>query len=288
MMTQALARLDTTLPISNLEAFISQANRMPMLTEAEEKEFATSLQKNNDLDAARKLIMPHLRFVIRVARGYQGYGLPLGDLIQEGNVGLMKAVKRFDPSIGVRLVSFAVHWIKAEIHEFILKNWRIVKVATTKAQRKLFFKLRSSKQRLGWFTNDEINAVAKDLSVKPETVRQMEKRLNAHDAPFDGVAHDDAQDDTPAFSPADYLADPALNPEQAYEKSSASQHDIQGLQNAMTALDNRSRDILTARWLSEKKATLHDLAEKYSISLERIRQIEKTAMEKVKDAMTTH
>ncbi len=284
---QELALLDSSLPISNLDAYITQANRLPMLTEAEEKAFATQLHTNNDHNAARKLIMPHLRYVVRVARGYQGYGLPLGDLIQEGNIGLMKAVKRFNPDMGVRLVSFAVHWIKAEIHEFILKNWRIVKVATTKAQRKLFFKLRSAKSRLGWFTNDEVNAVAKDLNVKPEAVRLMEERLNARDAAFDGFATSDDSDDFIRHAPADYLASETAGPAALYESNTHNTATMESLQTAMMNLDERSRDILTARWLQDKKSTLHDLAEKYGVSAERIRQIEKLAMSKVKTKMAS-
>lgn len=282
---RALALLDASLPISNLDAYITQANRLPMLTELEEKTYATQVQQNNDHESARKLIMPHLRYVIRVARGYQGYGLPLGDLIQEGNVGLMKAVKRFNPDMGVRLVSFAVHWIKAEIHEFILKNWRIVKVATTKAQRKLFFKLRSAKNRLGWFTNDEVNAVAKDLNVKPEAVRLMEERLNAHDAAFDGYASADDNEDFVGYAPVDYLENQARGPADTYEDNSNTAATTAGLQSAMMKLDARSREILTERWLNDQKATLHDLADKFGVSAERIRQIEKLAMQKIKSKM---
>lgn len=284
---QELAVLDSSLPISSLDAFITQANRLPMLSEEEEKDLATSLHQNNDLDAARKLIMPHLRYVVRVARGYQGYGLPLCDLIQEGNVGLMKAVKRFNPDMGVRLVSFAVHWIKAEIHEFILKNWRIVKVATTKAQRKLFFKLRSAKKRLGWFTNEEVNAVAADLNVKPETVRQMESRLNAHDTAFEGFAPSDSAGEQVSFAPADYLESSAPSPQALYEQQTEMRADAESLQHALMTLDERSRDIIAARWLADKKATLHDLADKHGVSAERIRQIEKLAMNKVKKALVS-
>ena len=278
-----LALLDTSLPISNVDAYITQTARFPLLTELEEKTYATQLQHNNNSNAARQLIMPHLRYVVRVARGYQGYGLPLCDLIQEGNIGLMKAVKRFDPSMGVRLASFAVHWIKAEIHEFILKNWRIVKIATTKAQRKLFFKLRSAKTRLGWFTNDEINAVAKDLKVQPETVRQMEQRLNAHDASFDRSSDEDS--DVTTAAPEDYLISPLPGPAALYEKHTHKTATVEKLQAAIKTLDTRSRAILTARWLHDTKATLQELAAQYGVSAERIRQIEKLAMEKMKEQM---
>ena len=277
-----LALLDSSLPINNVDAYITQTARFPLLTELQEKTFAIELQQENNLDAARQLIMPHLRYVVRVARGYQGYGLPLCDLIQEGNIGLMKAVKRFDPSMGVRLASFAVHWIKAEIHEFILKNWRIVKVATTKAQRKLFFKLRSAKTRLGWFTNDEINAVAKDLNVKPETVRQMEQRLNAHDASFDRATNDE---DHTTEAPEDYLVSNLPGPAAIYERRAHKTANVENLQTAMETLDARSRAILTARWLHDTKATLQELAAQYGVSAERVRQIEKLAMEKMKEKM---
>jgi RNA polymerase sigma-32 factor len=228
--------------------------------------------------------MSHLRFVVRVARGYSGYGLPLGDLIQEGNIGLMKAVKRFDPNVGVRLVSYAVHWIRAEMHEYILRNWRIVKVATTKAQRKLFFNLRSKKKRLGWLNREEVNAVAADLGVKPETVLEMESRLSGQDIGFDLSAADD-DEDTRHFAPAAYLADDSNDPAQLIEQSDWSERNIGSLVEALTTLDERSRVILEERWLSEDKTTLHDLATRYGVSAERIRQLEKNAISKLKKTM---
>ena len=238
------------------------------------------LREQEDLQAAQTLVMSHLRFVVRIARGYSGYGLALPDLVQEGTVGLMKAVKRFDPDMGVRLVSFAVHWIKAEIHEFILKNWRIVKVATTKAQRKLFFNLRSSKKRLGWFSREEVEGVAEDLGVKPETVLEMESRLSGHDVAFDGPTLDD--EDAPIATPAGYLPDLRMEPSRMLESSDSEEQMKTRLLAALDGLDERSRAILEARWLSEQKATLHELAARYSVSAERIRQIEKVAMNKMK------
>lgn len=270
------------LPIGSLDAFIYQANQIPMLTLEEEQACATRLQKEGDLDSARRLVLAHLRYVIRVARGYLGYGLPLADLIQEGNIGLMKAVKRFDPTMGVRLVSFAVHWIKAEIHEFIIRNWRIVKVATTKAQRKLFFKLRSQKVRLGWFGDDEVTAVARDLGVSKAEVLRMEQRLNACDLAFDMPAHDV---DDHALVPQDYLSDPHADPAYLLECERGETHDREQLQAAFEQLDERSRAILKARWLDDEKATLHDLAATYQVSAERIRQLEKNAFHKLKRHM---
>ncbi|VAX06691.1 RNA polymerase sigma factor RpoH [hydrothermal vent metagenome] len=267
------------MPTGSIDAYISAAYQLPMLSAEEEYSFATRLQKDNDLDAARAMVMSHVRFVIRVARGYSGYGLALPDLIQEGTVGLMKAVRRFDPEMGVRLVSFAVHWIKAEIHEFILRNWRIVKVATTKAQRKLFFNLRSSKKRLGWFSQEEIEGVAKDLGVKPETVQEMELRLSGHDMAFD--IQDSGDEDRPV-APASYLPDMRMEPAARLEQADSSNHEQEQLYIAMGDLDDRSKAILQARWLSDKKATLHELADHYGVSAERIRQIEKNAMKKIK------
>jgi len=282
-MNTYLKALDPRLPIDSLEAYLAQVNRIPMLTQAEEYQLATRLQHYQDLDAAKQLVLSHLRFVARIAKGYAGYGLPIGDLIQEGNIGLMKAVKRFDPKIGVRLVTFAVHWIKSEMHEFILRNWRIVKIATTKAQRKLFFNLRTMKKRLGWFTDEEINAVAKDLKVKPETVREMEMRLNTSDTPYD--SHDDSDDDYSPTSPALYLSDQRYNPEQELENADWSTQSNHSLLQALEQLDTRSQEILNARWLNEEKSTLQDLADKYQVSAERIRQLEKIAMQKLKVAM---
>lgn len=283
-MNKSLQTFDLRLPINSLDAYINYVNQIPLLSQKEEHDLAVSLQTQNDLDAARQLVLAHARYVVRIAKGYMGYGLSLNDLIQEGNVGLMKAVKRFDPDVGVRLVTFAVHWIKSEIHEFILRNWRIVKIATTKAQRKLFFNLRSMKKRLGWFTNEEINEVAKDLGVKPETVREMEMRLNNADASFDG--HPD-EDDDHAFNatPAGYLEDHRYSPADTYEKSDHVEQSNAALQHGLNQLDERSQEILSARWLNEKKATLQELADKYQISAERVRQLEKNAMNKLKNAM---
>jgi RNA polymerase sigma-32 factor len=264
----------------SLDAYIQAANQIPMLSQEEEIALATRLQSEGDLEAARKLVMSHLRFVIHVARGYSGYGLPQADLIQEGNIGLMKAVKRFDPTVGVRLVSFAVHWIRAEIHEFILRNWRIVKLATTKAQRKLFFNLRKSKKHLGWFSQAEVEAVAKDLNVDPTVVLEMEKRMSGHDASFDGYNDNDDDDYSPA--PAGYLQDFSSEPSVMLENENWETHNNQKLLSALEGLDERSRDILQQRWLSDQKSTLHDLAAKYNVSAERIRQLEKNAMTKMK------
>ena len=263
----------------SIEAYISAAYRFPMLSADEEQTLAKRLRDDNDLEAARQLVLSHLRFVVRIARGYSGYGLPQQDLIQEGTVGLMKAVRRFDPNVGVRLVSFAVHWIRAEIHEFILRNWRIVKVATTKAQRKLFFNLRSSKKRLGWFTREEVEGVARDLGVKPETVLEMEARLSGHDVAFDGA---DTDDDEPSMAPAAYLPDLRHEPGSQLERMDAEQRERKLLYAALEQLDERSQTILQARWLSEKKSTLHELAGQFGVSAERIRQIEKNAMNKLK------
>lgn len=276
--------LDSLAPGQNLESYIQSVNTFDLLTADEEKELAERLYYHDDIDAARRLVLSHLRFVVHIAKSYSGYGLNQGDLIQEGNVGLMKAVRRFNPEVGVRLVSFAVHWIKAEMHEFILRNWRIVKVATTKAQRKLFFNLRSSKKRLGWLNEKEAQAIADDLGVKLKTVYEMEGRLTAHDATFDAPTEDD--DDGPALSPIHYLelngADPATLIEQENYDADASDQ----LFAALEELDERSRDIIQKRWLSDNKATLHELADVYGVSAERIRQLEKNAMKKVKKAMT--
>jgi len=268
------------LPTGSLETYVHSVKQIPMLTVEEEQELARRLRDTDDLGAARQLVMSHLRFVVRVARGYKGYGLPQADLIQEGNIGLMKAVKRFDPEVGVRLVSFAVHWIRAEMHEFILRNWRIVKVATTKAQRKLFFNLRSAKKRLGWMSQDEVDGVAKDLGVSARDVLEMEKRLSAHDAPFDAPTATDAESEH--FAPAGYLEDNRVGPEQQAEMRQNESLDQQGLRHALTALDERSREIIKHRWLAEKKLTLHDLADKFGVSAERIRQLEQNAMKKMR------
>ena len=282
-MTNALQAIDALSPGVNLESYITTVNAIPVLTVAEEKELAERLHYQGDLESARRLVMSHLRFVVHIARSYSGYGLNQGDLIQEGNVGLMKAVKRFNPEVGVRLVSFAVHWIKAEIHEFILRNWRIVKVATTKAQRKLFFNLRSQKKRLGWLSQDEAKAIAADLGVETKTVFEMEGRLNAHDAAFDAGADDD--DESAYQAPAYYLEDHSQDPAQVVEAANYEQDTSERLVQAMGELDERSRAILQQRWLNEDKSTLHELAAVYQVSAERIRQLEKNALKKLKDAM---
>jgi len=269
-------------PGANLNAYVQAVSSFSILTVEEEQQLARDLHQNGNLDAARKLVMAHLRFVVHIARSYNGYGLPLGDLIQEGNVGLMKAVKRFDPDKGVRLVSFAVHWIKAEIHEFILRNWRIVKIATTKAQRKLFFNLRGAKKRLAWLSNDEAEAVALDLGVDVKQVREMEGRLASYDAGFD--AGEDDEDDN-YVAPAHYLEDNRYDPAARLEEANWEEASVNGLEMAMDKLDDRSRVILQRRWLNDDKATLHDLAAEYGVSAERIRQLEKNAMNKVKAMM---
>jgi RNA polymerase sigma-32 factor len=275
--------LRLALPIGNLAAYRQAVNSVPMLSADEEKALAERYQSTQDLDAAWELVTSHLRFVVRVARGYSGYGLQEADLIQEGNIGLMKAVKRFDPSIGVRLVSFAVHWVRAEIHEYILRNWRIVKVATTKAQRKLFFNLRGAKKRLGWLNNAEVHAVADDLGVSPDTVLEMEKRLSAYDAAFDAQASDDSESDR--FAPAGYLQDMRFEPSAQVEAEEWQAHSEQRLHEALGDLDARSCDIVTKRWLNEEKVTLQDLADTYGISAERVRQLEKNAMNKMKGVL---
>jgi len=281
-MSKQLA-IPMTLPTGNMEAYISAAFRLPMLSAEEEHDFAVRLRDNDDLAAARALVTSHLRFVVRIARGYSGYGLPQNDLIQEGTVGLMKAVRRFNPDMGVRLVSFAVHWIKAEIHEYILRNWRIVKVATTKAQRKLFFNLRSAKKRLGWFSRQEVEEVAQDLGVKSETVLEMESRLSNYDVAFDGCDADD--DDIPGIAPVAYLPDLRHEPSLLLEQADNAAYERDGLYAALESLDERSRDILQRRWLNEAKETLHELAEEYGVSAERIRQIEAAAMKKLRGTL---
>ncbi|HHE9060747.1 TPA: RNA polymerase sigma factor RpoH [Haemophilus influenzae] len=269
-------------PQGSIEGYIRAANEYPMLTAEEEKELAERLYYHEDLDAAKKLILSHLRFVIHVARGYSGYGLPQADLIQEGNIGLMKAVKRFNPEVGVRLVSFAVHWIKAEIHEYVLRNWRIVKVATTKAQRKLFFNLRKTKQRLGWFNENEVDMVANELGVSKEDVIEMESRMSGADVGFD-LPTDDAETET--YSPALYLEDKSSNFAAELENENFESQATEQLGVALQSLDARSQDIIKARWLDDHKATLHDLAAKYNVSAERIRQLETNALKKLKSAV---
>jgi RNA polymerase sigma-32 factor len=285
MMTTALAPRQAELmlagPLGSLDQYIQAANSIPVLTADEEYELATRFRETNDLDAARRLVLAHLRFVIHVARGYAGYGLQLGDLIQEGNIGLMKAVKRFDPEVGVRLVSFAVHWIRAEIHEFVLRNWRLVKIATTKAQRKLFFNLRKAKKHLGWLSKDEAEAVAQDLGVTTRDVAEMEQRLAGRDVSFDLDPEDDED-----FAPVAYLPSPNSDPGEAVEREDWDSDAHERLDVALGKLDERSRDILARRWLAENKATLHELAADYHVSAERIRQIEANAIAKLKTQMS--
>jgi RNA polymerase sigma-32 factor len=283
VMNKGLQAVDALSPGANLEAYISTVNAIPILSVEEERELANRLHYQEDLEAARRLVMAHLRFVVHIARSYSGYGLNQSDLIQEGNVGLMKAVKRFNPEVGVRLVSFAVHWIKAEIHEFILRNWRIVKVATTKSQRKLFFNLRSQKKRLGWLSQAEAKSIAADLGVETRTVFEMEGRLNAYDAAFDAGVDDD--DDSAYQAPAYYLEDKSADPALTVEADNYEQDASERLSSALSDLDDRSRAILQQRWLSDEKATLHELAAIYNVSAERIRQLEKNAMKKLKNAM---
>ena len=286
MTSTALALRNTELmlagPVGSLDRYIQAASSVPMLSAEEERELAVRLRETGDIDAARRLVLSHLRFVVHIARGYVGYGLSLGDLIQEGNVGLMKAVKRFDPSVGVRLVSFAVHWIRAEIHEFVLKNWRVVKVATTKAQRKLFFNLRKAKKHLGWLTHEETEAVAKDLGVSAREVTEMEKRLTGYDVSFD-PAPTASEDDE--FAPVAYLPSAGSDPAQLIERDDWEADAQERLHEAIEGLDERSRDILAKRWLVEQKATLHQLAAEYGVSAERIRQIEAKALRKLKQQL---
>ena len=283
MSTALVARRDEMMlavPVGNLDAYINAVAAVPVLSAEEESELAWRFRRDEDLDAARQLVMSHLRFVVHIARGYNGYGLQLGDLIQEGNIGLMKAVKRFDPSVGVRLVSFAVHWIRAEIHEFVLKNWRLVKVATTKAQRKLFFNLRKAKQRLGWLTAEETRAVADDLGVTPAEVNEMEQRLAARDMSLDPAP--DAEDEDRVGAPVSFLPAAAADPAELVADEDWEESAVETLAAALAGLDERSRDILRRRWLSEDKATLQDLAAEYGVSAERIRQVEAAAMKKLR------
>lgn len=273
--------LDLPTPVGSLEAYIDAVGRVPLLTEDEERSLALRYREEDDLAAARRLVLSHLRFVVKVARGYLGYGLAHSDLIQEGNIGLMKAVKRFDPGVGVRLVSFAVHWVRAEIHEFILKNWRIVKVATTKAQRKLFFNLRSAKKRSGWLSHQEADVIASELGVDAKTVLLMEERMSAHDQAFD-VSIEDGEDDP---APANYLADMRFEPSRQLEAVEEIQDGTERLAQALRRLDDRSRDIVASRWLQEPKQTLQDLARKYSVSAERVRQIENQAFGTLRKAL---
>jgi RNA polymerase sigma-32 factor len=262
-------------PVGSLDAYIHGVGQVPVLSHQEEQDLARRFRDDDDLEAARQLVLSQLRFVVHIARSYTGYGLPLGDLIQEGNVGLMKAVKRFDPDVGVRLVSFAVHWIRAEIHEYVIKNWRLVKIATTKAQRKLFFNLRKSKKYLGWLSHDETNAIATDLGVSAREVSEMEKRLAAYDMAFDPAPHDDEES---TYAPAQYLPSPTPDPYDIIEADDWKDQANAQLRNALAELDARSRAILQARWLAEKKTTLQELAKQYGISAERVRQIEQRAI----------
>lgn len=282
-MSKLLPAVNALSPGANLESYIATISGIPVLTVEQERELTHRLHYQQDLEAARVLVMSHLRFVVHIARSYSGYGLNQADLIQEGNLGLMKAVKRFNPEVGVRLVSFAVHWIKAEIHEFILRNWRIVKVATTKAQRKLFFNLRSQKKSLGWLSQDEASAIADDLGVEKRTVFEMEGRMHSYDAAFDAGVDDD--DETASRAPAYYLEDKNADPALQVETNNFEQDSNDRLHSALANLDERSRDILQRRWLNEDKATLHDLAAVYGVSAERIRQLENNAMKKLKSAL---
>ncbi|BCU64453.1 alternative sigma factor RpoH [Acinetobacter bouvetii DSM 14964 = CIP 107468] len=282
-----LMPLSLSAPGVNLGAYISTVNQIPILTAEQEKELAERYYYDQDLDAAKMLVMSHLRFVVHIARSYAGYGLPQGDLIQEGNLGLMKAVKRFDPNMGVRLVSFAVHWIKAEIHEYVIRNWRIVKIATTKAQRKLFFNLRSLKKSSKKLTLAEAQSIAKDLNVTAEQVLEMEGRLTAYDAAFEAQGDDDDEGST-HVAPALYLEDNRYDPARLVENEDYEEQSTSALHDAMDQLDDRSRNILQRRWLDDEKSTLHELAAEYNVSAERIRQLEKNAMEKIKVAMSSN
>ena len=282
-MSNNLQSMALSVPHSgSIEGYIQAVSSIYMLSAEEERELAVRLREDEDLQAARKLVMSHLRFVVHIAKSYSGYGLPQADLIQEGNIGLMKAVKRFDPTVGVRLVSFAVHWIKAEIHEFVLKNWRIVKVATTKAQRKLFFNLRKAKKRLGWFTHDEVQTVANELGVSTKEVLQMEARMSSQDQAFDLSAD---EDETGNFAPVQFLEDKSSDVETDVINNDWDTAASKRLYSAIKTLDDRSQDIIETRWLADNKITLQDLADKYQVSAERVRQIEKNAMKKLQAAM---
>jgi RNA polymerase sigma-32 factor len=267
-------------PIGSFDAYVDAVSRIPVLSREEESELATRLRRDDDLDAARQLVLSHLRFVVHIARGYHGYGLPLGDLVQEGNVGLMKAVKRFDPTVGVRLVSFAVHWIRAEIHEYVLRNWRLVKIATTKAQRKLFFNLRKYKRHLGWLSAAETQAVARDLGVSAADVTEMERRLASRDVSYDLAP--DADEEEESYSPSAYLPAPDADPAVAVERAEWDDDVTDKVAHAMAQLDARSQAVLRARWMTDQKATLHELADEYGVSAERIRQIEANAIKKLR------
>ncbi len=280
-MGKELQPMDISAPGQNLEAYLNSIQNIAILSPEEERKLAEDLYYREDLEAARQLVMAHLRFVVHIARGYSGYGLPQADLIQEGNVGLMKAVRKFNPEVGVRLISFAVHWIKSEIHEYVLKNWKIVKVATTKAQRKLFFNLRNKKKDITWLSEDDVKMISNELDVKEDTVREMEQRMSSHDVSFDPYSADDSEEGN-TYSPADYLTNEDSDPMEIVEKEDFARDQINQLQNAISDLDERSQLILKERWLTDDKPTLHELADKYGISAERIRQIEKKAMEKIR------
>ena len=271
-------------PGKDIESYLSSVHAIPILTKEQEQELALKLYEEDDLDAARQLVIHHLRFVVHIARSYQGYGLPLGDIIQEGNVGLMKAVDKYDPHRGVKLVSFAVHWIKAEIHEYILKNWRMVKIATTKAQRKLFFNLRSKKKTLDWLTHEEAEKIAEDLNVEVKDVLHMENRLTSQDSAFDAPVGSDDEGDI--LSPSQFLEDKSSSPEILVEQQEVAEHNSEELSMALASLDDRSKDIIARRYLADEKETLHDLADEYNVSAERIRQIENGALKKLKAAMS--
>ena len=280
-MSKELQPMDISAPGQNLEAYLNSIQNIAILSPEEERKLAEDLYYREDLEAARQLVMAHLRFVVHIARGYSGYGLSQADLIQEGNVGLMKAVRKFNPEVGVRLISFAVHWIKSEIHEYVLKNWKIVKVATTKAQRKLFFNLRNKKKDITWLSEDDVKMISNELDVKEDTVREMEQRMSSHDVSFDPYSADDSEEGN-TYSPADYLTNEDSDPMEIVEKEDFARDQINQLQSAISDLDERSQLILKERWLTDDKPTLHELADKYGISAERIRQIEKKAMEKIR------
>lgn len=286
MNKQTLRFATGALSVGSLSSYVHWVNQIPLLTEDEEHSLAERLSKFNELEAARKLILSHLRFVVKIARSYAGYGLQEADLIQEGNIGLMKAVKRFDPSVGVRLVSFAVHWIRAEIHEFIIRNWRIVKIATTKAQRKLFFNLRKAAKKREWFSNDEVAAVAEQLNVSHDDVRQMEMRMHSHDQSLE-FSSDDDERETAWQSPINYLEDKSANPENSLVSVNFENQQSLQLHHALTKLDERSKIIIQQRWLAENKSTLESLSEKFGVSIERVRQLEKNAMKKLRNVMST-
>src|SRR6201991_4240581 len=270
-------------PVGSLDSYIDRVSQIPVLSKEDEVALATRFRTEADLDAARQLVLSHLRFVVHIARGYLGYGLPMGDLVQEGNIGLMKAVKRFDPTVGVRLVSFAVHWIRAEIHEYVLRNWRLVKIATTKSQRKLFFNLRKFKKNLGWLTESETKAIALDLGVSTSEVTDMEQRLSSRDLSFDPTP--DTDDEDSSYSPSAYLPHPEADPSVAVEREQWDEDTTDRLATAMKTLDERSQHILRSRWMTEQKATLHELADQYGVSAERIRQIEANAIKKLRGSV---